>query len=188
MLPSSHGLDCHGEIWPDGQIEIRQLDINWRSRLLFSKNEYILDTLVWFLFLEHLKTTPPWPRERGRRSMYPLQWSTWQGKPVARGPFCLHHSCTTLSSCENRWKKWAKSPKVIDDTSSFPSLKSPPLLQPSRSKVFDKAIIKGNFTYLLFKTAHETNFYLYRRGCKATPSEKVNWLIGCFYQNMPTYA
>lgn len=134
--------------------------ISWRSRLLFSKNEYILDTLVWFLFLEHLKTTPPWPRERERRSMYPPQSSPGQGKPVARSPFCLHHSCTTLSSCEKRWKKFhglAKSTKVIDDTSSFLSLKFPPLLRLSRSEVFDEADIKRNFTYLLFKTAFDTN-------------------------------
>lgn len=96
--------------------------------------------------------------------MFPLQPSTGHGKPVGRSPFCLHHSCTTLSSCENRWKKFlglAKSLKVIDDTSSFLSLKFPPLLRPSRSEVFDEADIKGIFTYLLFKTAHDTNFYFY---------------------------
>lgn len=40
----------------------------------------------------------------------------------------------------------------------FPlSLKFPLLLRPSQSKVFDKAYIKKIFTYLLFKTAHDTN-------------------------------
>ena len=33
-----------------------------------------------------------------------------------------------------------------------------------------------------------TNFYLYRRRFEATSSEKLNWPIECFSQNMPTYA
>lgn len=114
----------------------------------FSKNEYILNTLIWFLFLEHLKTTLLWPK-RERRSMYPMQSSIGQGKPVERSQFSLHHSWTTLSSCEKRGKQFlgfAKSAKIIDDTSRFLSLKFPPLLRLSRSEVFDKADIKGNFS------------------------------------------
>uniref|UniRef100_K1Q4Z5 Uncharacterized protein n=1 Tax=Magallana gigas TaxID=29159 RepID=K1Q4Z5_MAGGI len=53
----------------------------------------------------------------------------------------------------------------------FLSLKFPPLLRPSRSEVFDEADIKGIFTYLLFKTAQDTNFYFYGQGCEATSSE-----------------
>lgn len=114
--------------------------------------------------------------------MFPLQSSTGHGEPVGRSPFCLHHSCTTLSSCENRWKKFlglAKSPKVIDDTSSFLSLKFPPLLRPSRSEVFDEADIKWIFTYLLFKTAHDTHFYFMDRvrGYIIRITELTNWML-----------
>ena len=61
--------------------------ISWMSKLLFSIQGCTLDDLVWFLLLEHLKTTPPWPRERERRTISPLQPSTGQGKPVESSPF-----------------------------------------------------------------------------------------------------
>lgn len=93
----------------------------------------------------------------GAQVHVPTAIVNWTGKPVERSPFCLHHSWTTLSSCENRWKKFhgfAKSAKVIVDTSNFLALKFPPLLRLSRSEVFDKPDIKGN---LLFKRADDTN-------------------------------
>ena len=96
--------------------------ISWMSKLLFSKKECALDDLVWFLLLEHLKTTPPWPREMERRTISPLQPSTGQGKPIERSPFCLHHWCTIVASWKKIWKKFhgfTKSAKVMDSTSDF---------------------------------------------------------------------
>ena len=67
---------------------------SWISKLLFSIQGCTLDDLVWFILLEHLKTTPPWPRERERSTISPLQPSTGQGKLVESSPFCLHHYWT----------------------------------------------------------------------------------------------
>lgn len=84
------------------EVGFNEEKISWRIRLLFLKNKYVLDTVVWLLFLEHPKTSPPWPR---KREPSPLQSSTEQEKHVERIPFCRHHSWTTPSSCVKRWNK-----------------------------------------------------------------------------------
>lgn len=63
--------------------------ISWRIRLLFLKNKCVLDTLVWLLFLEHPKTSPPWPRKREHKSTAIIHWTgkTCRKNPILSAPF-----------------------------------------------------------------------------------------------------
>ena len=116
---------------------------SWMSKLLFSIQGCTLDDLVWFRLLEHLKTSPPWLRERERRTISSLQSSSGQGKPVESSPFCLHHSWTMVSS----WEKNMKGSKVRDSSSDFLSIKFPLLRRLSRSYESDKADIVVNLLF-----------------------------------------
>lgn len=90
--------------------------ISWRIRLLFLKNKYVLDTLVWLLFLEHPKTTHSVGTIRGQH----------------------YH----LVSKDETNSMDSQSAKVMDDTSRFLSPKLLPLQRLSRFEVIDKADIR----------------------------------------------
>ena len=135
------------------------------SKLLFSIQGCTVDDLVWYLLLEHLKTTPPWPRERERRTISPLQPSTGQGKPVESSPF-LDNGVILRKICKKKIHGFTNSAKVRDSSSDFLSIKFPLLLRLSRSDESDKADIVVN---LLFSKQQTTlslaeNFYFYGRG------------------------
>ena len=135
------------------------------SKLLFSIQGCTLDDLVWFLLLEHLKTTPPWPRERERRTISPLQPSTGQGKPVESSPF-LDNGVILRKICKKKNPWIYKLCKSEGFFVGFVSIKYPLLRRLSRSDESDKADIVVN---LLFSKQQTTlslaeKFYFYRRG------------------------
>lgn len=98
------------------EVGFSEEQISWRIRLLFLKNKYVLDTLVWLLFLEHTKTTHSVGTIRGQH----------------------YH----LVSKDETNSMDSRSAKVMDDTSRFLSPKLLPLLQLSRFEVIDKADIR----------------------------------------------
>lgn len=98
------------------EVGFSEEQISWRSRLLFLKNKYVLDTLVWLLFLEHPKTT--------------------HSVGIIRGQHYHLVSKDETNSMDSQ------SAKVMDDTSRFLSQKLLPLLRLSRFEVIDKADIR----------------------------------------------
>lgn len=124
------------------EVGFNEEKISWRIRLLFLKNKYVLDTLVWLLFLEHPKTSPPWPRKREHKSPcnHPLNRKNMLKESHSVGTIRGQHYHLV-------WKDETKSmdsqsAKVMDDTSRFLSLKLLPLLRLSRFEVIDKADIR----------------------------------------------
>lgn len=98
------------------EVGFSEEQISGRTRLLFLKNKYVLDTLVWLLFLEHPKTT--------------------HSVGIIRGQHYHLVSKDETNSMDSQ------SAKVMDDTSRFLSPKLLPLLRLSRFEVIDKADIR----------------------------------------------
>lgn len=87
------------------EVGFNEEKISWRIRLLFLKNKYVLDTLVWLLFLEHPKTSPPWPRKREHKSPAIIHWTgkTCWKNPILSAPFVDNTIILCEKMKQNPW-------------------------------------------------------------------------------------